>query len=137
MSENWVPALDVKQANAQYEHIAPDGSEIRLLAKVSRGNMAHCVLPVGCTSEATKHKTIEEIWFFVSGEGRLWRKLGDQEEIIQVKAGVSTNNPTGTSFQFQNTGNEPLVFVTVAMPPWPGDDEAILQKGPWEVKLTG
>jgi len=135
-AKTTLPVLETKHVAVDYDDLAPDGSEIRLLARVSRGNMAHCTLPTGWTSKTTRHKTIEELWYFISGEGRMWRKLGDQEEIVDVKPGVSINIPAGTSFQFQNTGSEPLCMVIVAMPPWPGNEESIPQPEFWEVKLN-
>jgi mannose-6-phosphate isomerase-like protein (cupin superfamily) len=111
--------------------LAPDGSEIRLLANTARGSMVHCTLPPGQTSVAVRHRTVEELWFFLSGAGQVWRQLGDQEEIVEVCAGVSLNIPTGASFQFRNTGKEPLCFVIVTMPPWPGAGEAVPLPGFW------
>ena len=37
----------------------------------------------------------------------------------------------GTSFQYRCSGSAPLVCVVMAMPPWPGDDEAVIIDGPW------
>jgi mannose-6-phosphate isomerase-like protein (cupin superfamily) len=44
---------------------------------------------------------------------------------------VSVDIPLGTAFQYRCTGDVPLVFTCTAMPPWPGDDEALLVDGPW------
>jgi mannose-6-phosphate isomerase-like protein (cupin superfamily) len=52
--------------------------------------------------------------------------------VVEVRAGCSLNIPTGASFQFRNTGSEPLRFVIVTIPPWPGEDEAVQQVGEWE-----
>jgi mannose-6-phosphate isomerase-like protein (cupin superfamily) len=111
--------------------IAPDGSEVRFLATTSRGSMAHFSLPPGGISQAVKHLTVEEVWYFTSGIGRMWRKHGTEESIVVVKPGVSISIPTGTHFQFRCEGDEPLEAVGVTMPPWPGMDEAILVQGPW------
>jgi hypothetical protein len=46
-------------------------------------------------------------------------------------AGVCVDVPLGTAFQYRCTGDVPLVFTCTAMPPWPGDDEALLVEGPW------
>jgi mannose-6-phosphate isomerase-like protein (cupin superfamily) len=113
--------------------LAPDGSEIRLLVKSSHGSMVHCTLPPGQTTVAVRHRTVEELWFFLSGAGQVWRQLGDQEEVVDVGAGVSLSLPTGASFQFRNTGLDPLCFVIVTMPPWPGAGEAVPQQGYWRV----
>jgi mannose-6-phosphate isomerase-like protein (cupin superfamily) len=118
---------------ADYDKIAPDGSEIRLLPKMNRGSLCHCTLPVGRTSFAVKHKTIEEIWYILDGNGQIWRKNGDEETITDLKEGVSITIPTGTRFQFKNVGESPLKIIITTMPPWPGDDEAIRVEGHWNV----
>jgi mannose-6-phosphate isomerase-like protein (cupin superfamily) len=114
-----------------YDVLAPDGSEVRILASTSRGSMAHFTLPWGQVSQAVAHHTVEEIWFIVSGHGEMWRKSGDVEKIVALVAGLSLTIPVGTHFQFRNTGSEPLKAVGVTMPPWPGMDEAYVVAGKW------
>ena len=111
--------------------IAPDGSEVRILAIASRGSMAHFKLPPGAVSKAVAHKTVEEVWYIVSGRGHMWRRLGDAEEITQLAKGVALAIPAGASFQFRCDGAEPLEAVGVTMPPWPGMDEAFDVAGVW------
>lgn len=113
--------------------LAPDLSEIRLLPAMSRGGMVHCVLNTGGVSLAVAHKTIEEIWFCLSGEGEVWRKLGDEERCDPIRAGVSLTIPTGAHFQFRNTGGERLCLIIVTMPPWPGAEEAYRVSDHWPV----
>ncbi len=88
-------------------------------------------LGAGETSTAVVHRTVEEIWYFLSGRGEMWRKLNGQEEIVAVGSGVSISIPVGTQFQFRNLGNEPLTAIGATMPPWPGDAEASLVEGIW------
>jgi mannose-6-phosphate isomerase-like protein (cupin superfamily) len=114
---------------------APDGSEIRPLLKTVGGSFAHCTLPAGYTSLAVRHRTVEEIWFFISGKGEMWRKQGDREEVVEVGPGVCLTIPLGTHFQFRNTGEEPLCSLIATMPPWPGSQEAVLVKGRWPSSL--
>jgi mannose-6-phosphate isomerase-like protein (cupin superfamily) len=111
--------------------IAPDGSEVRLLCQVGKGSMAHFTLAPGAVAKPVAHRTIEEVWFFVSGKGRMWRKLGDDETIVYVGTGMSISLPVGTHFQFRCDGTEPLTAVGVSMPPWPGDSEAYTVEGAW------
>ena len=113
--------------------IAPDGSEIRLLPALAGGSMAHCTLPVGATSLAVAHRTVEEGWTFIAGEGEVWRRQGEREETVRVAPGVALTIPLGTHFQFRNTGAAPLEFVIVTMPPWPGDEEAYRVEDHWPV----
>jgi mannose-6-phosphate isomerase-like protein (cupin superfamily) len=114
-----------KQINETYDYLAPDGSEIRLLPVVRGGGLAHCLLPTEKISKAVRHQTVEEIWYVISGEGEVWRKLGEQEEVVTVSSGTSLTIPVGTSFQFRNTGTVPLCIIVVTIPPWPGPSEAV------------
>jgi mannose-6-phosphate isomerase-like protein (cupin superfamily) len=125
--------LQTIQQPEKLNAIAPDGSEIRLLAGTTRGSMVHCVLPPGRTSKAVRHRTVEELWYFLSGQGQVWRKFGDEEIVAECCPGLSLNIPTGTHFQFRNTGREPLCFVIVTMPPWPGAEEAVAVEDHWAV----
>ncbi len=111
--------------------IAPDGSEVRFLATTSRGSMAHFKLPPGGVSQAVTHRTVEEVWYFISGRGRMWRKHGKTETTTEVQTGISISIPVGTHFQFRCDGDEPLEAIGTTMPPWPGMDEAILVQGVW------
>ena len=111
--------------------IAPDGSGVRLLLSLAGGGLAHFELPPGQTSIAVSHRTVEEIWYFLDGEGEIWRKLGDHQETVKVESGVCLTIPLGTHFQFRSTGEKPLRAIGVTMPPWPGDDEAFEVEGIW------
>ena len=110
---------------------APDGSAIRFLLKLNRGEVNHFTLPEGRTSIAVMHRTIEEIWYVLEGWGEVWRREGENEEVLDLRPGVSFDITLGTRFQFRNTGAGPLSVLIATMPPWPGDDEAIVVKGPW------
>jgi mannose-6-phosphate isomerase-like protein (cupin superfamily) len=110
---------------------APDGSDARILLGLERGGMAHFELGPGETSVAVAHHTVEEIWFFLSGRGEFWRKLGDQEEVVPVDPGVCITIPVGTHFQFRSFGYAPLAALVVTMPPWPGEGEVYFVEGKW------
>jgi mannose-6-phosphate isomerase-like protein (cupin superfamily) len=111
--------------------LAPDGSEVYLGLECSRGGLSVFVLPPGRTSRAVRHRSIEEVWYFLHGEGEMWRGSGEAEEICRVGPGVFLTIPTGTAFQFRAVGEEPLRFAIATMPPWPGPDEAVPAEGPW------
>jgi mannose-6-phosphate isomerase-like protein (cupin superfamily) len=111
--------------------VAPDGSDVRILLELKGGGMAHFELAPGQTSKAVTHRTVEEIWYFLSGRGEMWRRQGEQTEIVDVSSGVCLTIPLGTHFQFRSLGDEPLAAIGVTMPPWPGDGEAIEVDGHW------
>ena len=115
--------------------IAPDGCEVRILAQTPRGSMAHFTLRPGQVSRAVAHRTVEEVWYFLSGRGRMWRRKGEAEEIVEVAPGVSLSIPLGTHFQLSNDGAEALAAVAVTMPPWPGEDEAFFVEGKWPASV--
>jgi mannose-6-phosphate isomerase-like protein (cupin superfamily) len=117
----------------ELDAIAPDTSEIRLLVRTTRGSMAHGTLPPGGVSLAVRHRTVEEIWYVVGGRGQVWRKLGDQEEVIDAGPGTSLAIPLETHFQFRTVGDEPFRFIMCTMPPWPGADEAVRVPDHWPV----
>jgi mannose-6-phosphate isomerase-like protein (cupin superfamily) len=123
---------DTKQLPAERDAVAPDGSDVRLLAGLPKGGMAHFQLAPGRTSRAVTHRTVEEIWYFTSGRGQMWRKQEGRASIVDVFPGLSLTIPLGTHFQFRALGAEPLAAVGVTMPPWPGDDEAVHVAGEWE-----
>lgn len=127
--------FDAKAAAAAPDAIAPDGSEVRLLCATGSGSMAMFTLPPGAVARAVLHRTVEEIWYVISGQGRLWREFGARDEIIALAAGISATIPAGTRFQFRNDGAAPLDIVGVTMPPWPGDGEALPTDGPWPTQV--
>ena len=116
--------------------VAPDGSDVRVLLGLKGGGMAHFELAPGRASVAVTHKTVEEIWYFVSGRGEMWRAQDGCEEIVPVGPGVCLTIPLGTRFQFRSLGPGPLAAVAVTMPPWPGEGEAVTVEGVWEPCLT-
>lgn len=127
--------FETKRLGVERDAVAPDGSDVRILLGLHRGGMAHFELPPGHTSTAVTHKTVEEIWFFLSGRGEMWRRTADHEEVVSVESGVCLTIPLGTRFQFRSHGHEPLSAIGVTMPPWPGEGEAIVVEGKWRPTL--
>jgi mannose-6-phosphate isomerase-like protein (cupin superfamily) len=112
--------------------VAPDGSDVRVLARTERGSMAHFELAPGRASAAIRHRTVDEIWFVLSGRGEIWRKQGGREDIVALDPGVSVTIPVGTHFQFRASGDTALEAVGVTMPPWLGEAEAVPVPGKWK-----
>ena len=134
MKDENQPVFETKHLPEDYDELAPDKSEIRLLLNMKGGGLAHCTLPPHGISLAVKHKTVEEIWYFILGHGQVWRKQGAQEEIVDVDPGTCLTIPRETHFQFRNTEKEPLCFIIATMPPWPGEEEAVRVQDHWKVK---
>jgi mannose-6-phosphate isomerase-like protein (cupin superfamily) len=111
---------------------SPLGADIRFLMDGPHGNMIHSTVPPGMVGRACHFRTIDEYWYVLSGEGEIWRRATDgHETITRLVPGVCVDIPLGTAFQYRCTGDVPLVFTCTALPPWPGDDEAVIIDGPW------
>ena len=136
MRHGWIVhnarmAWQTRAISAEYDVLAPDGSEIRLLSSVAGASMVHCTLPAGQVTRAVRHRTVEELWYCIAGRGELWRHAAHGEEVVELRPGVSVSVPLGTTFQFRAPGPAPLALVITTIPPWPGPHEAIAAVGRW------
>lgn len=107
--------------------IAPDGSEITFLVGDARqASLVEVRLPAGDTSKPVRHRTVEEIWYILTGTGRVWRRPPRGQPVIEeVGPGRTLVIPTGWAFQFQADLDNDLRFLCFTSPPWPGNDEAV------------
>jgi mannose-6-phosphate isomerase-like protein (cupin superfamily) len=94
--------------------------------------MAHFQLPAGGVSLAVRHRTVEEIWYVISGVGEMWRSRDGDAQITPLTAGTSLTIPVGAAFQFRCLGSEPLASVA-----WPGPEEAEMTDGIWVPNAGG
>ena len=111
---------------------SPAGAEVRLLIDGPTGGMIHSTVPAGQVNRATVHATVSEFWHILSGQGQIWRRDSAGEATTVLETGVSIDIPVGTAFQYRCTGVDPLQFVCITMPRWPGDTEATVIDGPWK-----
>jgi len=132
-----MPIGETKMLPRECDTIAPDGSEVRVLLALSGCSMAHFLLPAGQASAAVRHRTVQEIWYILSGCGEMWRCDGEAAEITTLAPGLCLTIPVGTAFQFRCIGDEPLAVVGVTLPPWPGETEAEPAQGPWRATHLG
>lgn len=114
---------------------APDGSEIRFLPVLEGGSMVHCRLPTGAVTKAVRHKTVEEVWYVLAGQGQLWRAMDGDERTVALMPGSAHTIPLGAHFQFRSDGDDALEIVIVTMPPWPAMDEAEPVNDHWPPRL--
>jgi mannose-6-phosphate isomerase-like protein (cupin superfamily) len=114
----------VVSLRSERDALAPDGSEVRLLAQSSAASMAHFTLHAGQTSAAVVHRTVDELWWVQSDSGEIW--LCNDSTSIAI--------PVGTRFQFRALG-ETLRIVGTTIPPWPGPNEAELVAGKWSDRI--
>jgi mannose-6-phosphate isomerase-like protein (cupin superfamily) len=99
--------------------------------------MAHFELGPGETSVAVMHRTIEEVWYFLRGRGEMWRRMGNDDEVVELAPDTCLTIPVGTQFQFRSLGYEPLSAIGATMPPWPGAGEAVPVDGIWTPTVKG
>ncbi|HEX8968424.1 MAG TPA: cupin domain-containing protein [Chloroflexota bacterium] len=115
-----------------YDVLAPDGSEIRELVQTSRGSMVHCTLPAGHVTRAVRHRSVDEVWYCLAGNGEVWRRAADAAQAVDpIVPGAALSIPGGVEFQFRALGEAALEILIVTMPPWPGADEAVAVEGHW------
>jgi mannose-6-phosphate isomerase-like protein (cupin superfamily) len=123
--------LGIRRVGQTVDVVAADGSELVLLARTDRASMAHGSLRSGAVSHAIVHRTVDEVWFVVSGAAEIWRANERGESIEAVDSGASLAIPCGTRFQYRTLGASPFCFIMTTIPAWPGDDEAIPTDGVW------
>jgi mannose-6-phosphate isomerase-like protein (cupin superfamily) len=124
-------AFETSRRPSERTVVAPDGSDVRALLSLTGGGMAEFELAPGRVSAAITHRTVEEIWYVLSGRGEMWRRQDSRGEIVALEPGVCLTIPHGTHFQFRSLGDTALRVLGVTMPPWPGADEAVVVSGPW------
>lgn len=111
---------------------APDGSEVRVLLGEENGatrcSVVEVAISAGAVSRPVRHRTVEEVWYVVEGEGAVWRCPPDTPPSavapVSVTPGDALTIPTGWSFQFKAGSRVGLRFICVTIPAWPGMDEA-------------
>jgi mannose-6-phosphate isomerase-like protein (cupin superfamily) len=120
----------IGRASREPDTIAPDGSEIRLLATgtqgATRASLCEVRLAPGAVSRPISHRSVEEIWHVIEGRGEVWRcPPGAEAAPVEVKPGDTLVIPVGWRFQFSASPETGLRFLCYTSPPWPGPDEAL------------
>ncbi len=100
-----------------------DGSRIRELAGPSwtdarHQSLAEATVPPGGETAEHHHPRSEELYYFVSGSGRM--RLGDEE--AEVHAGDCVVIVPGTPHKLWNPSSEPLVLLCCCAPAYSDDD---------------
>ncbi len=140
-----VTAFDMKFQTKQVDYPKKEkvkGFFVLNICKVNNASLSLCQLEQGKTTVAQRHRTVEEIWFFISGKGEIWLKQEQiekskevsKEETKIVKKNTCITIPANTHFQLRNTSDEPLIIVVTTAPPWPGKQENLKVEGNEEWK---
>jgi len=116
---------------SHYKNITPyitqDGSEIReLMHPDEQGNklqsLAEAIIKPGQTTLLHYHKTSEELYFILQGEG----KIQLENAFFSVKMADTICIPPGTQHCIENTGNENLKILCCCSPAYSHTDTQIV-----------
>lgn len=92
---------------------------------VNSKNVAVAILVMNPGDEVAPHyhKTREEVYFILSGEGISTHKYkGGEEETLRYVKDLSIYIPIGTIHDIKVAGKEPLKILVITSPPLPADD---------------
>jgi len=108
-------------------YLTKDGSEVReLMHPTVHGNrhqsLAEARVPPGGTTLLHRHRTSEELYSVLDGEGVM--TLGD--ESFPVAAGDTVCIPPGTPHRIENTGAGTLKILCCCAPAYSHDDTELL-----------
>jgi mannose-6-phosphate isomerase-like protein (cupin superfamily) len=102
----------------------PHGSELRPLidrttSEITQCSLAEEILPPGRAVTPHHHRELEEIYYILSGRGRM--TVG--EESAEVAAGDAVYVPRGHRHTLENTGDEPIRLLVICGPAFFYEDE--------------
>ena len=120
--------MDIHNLHRVDSFTTKDGSEIReLLAHrnscIAKQSLAEARLPVGASTTPHYHVHTEEIYYILSGQGRM--RIG--EETSAVEPGDAIAIPPGKEHEITNTGNETLVFLCCCAPAYEHEDTVLVE----------
>jgi mannose-6-phosphate isomerase-like protein (cupin superfamily) len=109
--------------------ITLDGSEIREImspanSAVKNQSLAEAIVYPGQETTKHYHKTVEEIYYFLSGSGYV--EIDGEKR--PVAAGDAVANPPGTVSSVMNTGLDPLIFLCCCAPAYFREDVVLLEQ---------
>ncbi|MGQ9629460.1 MAG: cupin domain-containing protein [bacterium] len=91
------------------------------LQSIKRVAVGMVAIPPGAEGGLHSHDGVDEVWYIVSGSGRV--QVGD--EMAEIGPETVIYGPPGLPHQLINTGNEVLKAIWVISPP--GDEIPILE----------
>lgn len=123
--------MDIHNLNDVPAFTTKDGSEIReLLAHrnscIRAQSLAEARLPPCCSTTPHYHPLTEEIYYLLTGRGRM--RIGEDQR--EVGPGDAIAIPPGLVHQITNTGPETLVFLCCCAPAYEHDDTVLVPNDP-------
>jgi mannose-6-phosphate isomerase-like protein (cupin superfamily) len=118
--------MEISRLDTREAFITADGSTIRELVHpnwtVARNqSLAEATVDPGGETAEHVHPRSEELYYFVSGAGRM--RLGDEE--AEIAAGDCVTIAPGTPHKLWNTGQQPLVLLCCCAPAYSHDDTVL------------
>jgi mannose-6-phosphate isomerase-like protein (cupin superfamily) len=115
-NRRMVRAFVTKDGSEVYELLHPKNSRVRRLS------IAEAVVKPGSATKEHFHRTSEEVYYILSGEGEMYIN----EEKAYVQAGDVVLIPAGARHYVVNTGNEELVILCASSPPYSHEDTELV-----------
>lgn len=120
--------MDIKNIEEVPSFTTKDGSEIRELLAYRNSNirnqsLAEARLPVGGATDPHYHPKTEEIYYILSGTG----KMQIAADVTEVGPGDAIAIPPGAPHQITNTGDETLVFLCCCAPCYEHEDTIMVE----------
>ena len=115
--------MDVINHSATKPFITKDGSQIRELlahrnSSIRNQSLAEATLAVGTSTQEHYHPKSEEIYYILSGSGRM--KLDGELRDVGPLDAIAI--PPGARHKIWNTGSVPLVLLCCCAPGYENDD---------------
>jgi mannose-6-phosphate isomerase-like protein (cupin superfamily) len=119
--------MEVQNLGRAVAFTTKDGSQIRELlshrnSSIHNQSLAEARVAPGQTTELHFHCRAEEIYYILSGAGRM--RLGD--EWREVGPGDAVAIPPGDVHQITNIGASELVFLCACAPGYENDDTVLV-----------
>jgi mannose-6-phosphate isomerase-like protein (cupin superfamily) len=113
---------------------AADGSTVRELAHPSAStatglSLAEATVPAGGSTHLHLHRRSEEIYWVVSGTGRM--RLAEEER--DIAPGDAVVIPPGAPHRLRADAGGELMVVCACAPPYSEEDTEVLDREPWPV----
>ena len=123
--------MQVSNLDRLESFITLDGSAIRELAgpawtAARNQSLAEARVPAGAATIEHFHRTSEEIYYFVSGRGRM--RLGDEE--VEVDAGDCVVIPPGVRHKLWASDSGELVLLCCCAPAYSDADTEMTEAAP-------
>ena len=120
--------MEIKPLHQATPFVTKDGSEIRELlahrnSSIRNQSLAEARLAEGASTQEHYHARSEEIYFILSGEGR----IRIEGELAEVKAGDAIAIPPGHKHKLWNTGRQTLSLLCCCAPAYEHSDTIITE----------